>query len=160
MRLTVAFRSARNMTVAVASMIGLVACGPSEVASSNVQGTSAPSAESIELFCPSPEEVERHWERYGEELKLDPDCPDPDPLPEPSDPEPPGSPPDEPTTLAEAQRLYDPENEPLILVEHQADGTYTSVTGTVLDPAFVPPPSIKTTDQYEKWLTTLPEQGR
>lgn len=109
-------------------------------------------------FCPSAAEIELYWEKHGEELKPSPDCPDPDPLPDSTDPEPIGEPVVEPTTLAEAQQVYDPHNDPLILVREKATGTYTSITMSVLDQAYIPPASVQTSEQYEAWLAAQPPQ--
>lgn len=56
-----------------------------------------------------------------------------------------------PTTLQEAQQVYDPHNDPLILVEKQEDGTYASVMIAVLDDAYIPPASVQTAQQYAQW---------
>jgi len=103
-------------------------------------------------------EVEQHWEEHGEELKPSPECPDPDPIPDLDDPEPTPTGPsaEDPTTVATAQQLYDPNDDPLILVEQQSDGTYRSVTISVLDEAHVPPAAIRTAEQYEQWLAEQP----
>lgn len=150
-----AHRSCLYSVLGAVSLAGLVACGTSSPSDADVRAVAATETP----FCPSPEELEWHWEKYGQELKPS-DCPDPDPLPEPSNREPPGSPVEAPTTLSKAQELYDPDNDPLILVGREDDGTYVSVTIAVLDSAFIPPASIKTTAQYEQWAAQRPKNGR
>lgn len=150
------YRSCLYSVLSAVSGFGLVACGTSSPSDADVRAVAA--SETPLPFCPSLEQLEQHWEKYGQELKLP--CPDPDPLPEPSNREPSGLPVEAPTTLAEAQELYDPDNDPLILIGRDDDGNYVSVTGAVLDSAFIPPASIKTTAQYEQWLAQRLENSR
>jgi hypothetical protein len=156
------YRSCLYSVLGAVSVAGLVACGtsPSDADVRGVAATDTPVAatETPLPFCPSLEQLEQHWEKYEQELKLP--CPDPDPLPEPSNKEPSGLPVEAPTTLAEAQELYDPDNDPLILIGRDDDGTYVSVTIAVLDSAFIPPASIKTTAQYEQWAAQRPKNSR
>lgn len=113
-------------------------------------------------YCPSAEEVVAYWDKYHRERKPSPGCSDPDPLLEdPSgEPEDPGEPAVEPRTLDEAQELFDPNNEPLILVDQQADGTFMSVNMTVWNPEDTPPASIQTSQQYKTWLEEQHGQER
>lgn len=149
-------------------LVALVACaaGAGCAASSNspapsVADSNGRATTSAPPFCPSAAEVERHWERQGEELKPSPDCPDPDPIPDSDNPEPRPTGPatHDPTTVSAAQRLHDPDDDPLIFVEQQKDGTYTSVTISVLDEAYIPPASVRTAQEYEQWLAEQVKQN-
>lgn len=90
----------------------------------------------------------------GGDRALDPAHPAPPPGV--ADPEPRGAPVAGPTTLAEAQAAYDPENDPLVLVDEAEDGTYRSITLAVLEHVYVPPATVLTADQYARWLDELP----
>lgn len=107
-------------------------------------------------YCPTNEEILADWNQDGLETKADPNCPDPDPLPaaDPTNPpetEPPASPGPAPTSIDEAQRILDPDNEPLVLLAQASDGSYYAIVGAAGKDS-IPPASVRTVEQYAAWL--------
>jgi hypothetical protein len=119
--------------------------------SSWAQGEDPPA-----LYCPTADELQQQWEKEGQEIKADPDCPDPDPLPDEDANNPAEEPGSDnsasaPKTLAEAQEKFDPHNEPLVLLAQNEDGSYYAINGTASKES-TPPPSVQTVEQYAAWL--------
>ncbi len=158
-------RVVRGASVGV-GMALLAACGGIEPATDSLAVAVASSAAtshgaSPTPTCMEPAQVHEYWEQYGEDAKHLPDCPDPEPVLDTTHlPEPPsdGLPPELPTTLAEAQRFYDPEDDPHILLEKLPDGTYV---GNMVDyaPGWVPPSAVRTVDQYAEWMASRRGNG-
>jgi hypothetical protein len=113
--------------------------------------------------CPSEAEMERYWEQNGRDLKPLPMCNDvwdaDDPLPSdaPTAPEADGGHVDTPTTLAEAQAMYDPEDDPYIVIQQRPDGIFGSTHVDFIDR---PPDWVKTIDDARRWFEQLEARSR
>jgi hypothetical protein len=112
--------------------------------------------------CPTEDEMDVHWEQYGRDLKPSLVCSElwdaDDALP--SDPvRPPEAdqldPQDLPTTLVEAQVLYDPEDDPWVLVGRNPDGPDFVVIDSAIGFGPSPPDWVKTPDDFAEWLPAL-----
>lgn len=160
-------RVVRGTVVGVGLAIGcgvLAACGgAAPTRDSLAVAVASPTVSSSDASppCMDPAQVQEYWERYGKDPKHIPNCPDPDPLPDTTrsaEPSSDGPPPELPTTLADAQQFYDPENDPFILLVLLPDGTYTSRLYTYA-PGSIPPPSVKTVEQYIEWAASRNGKG-
>jgi hypothetical protein len=106
-------------------------------------------------YCPTREELNDYWNTYGREQKPTVACEYDEPTPDPShtrEPEPFGQPAPEITTLAEAEKQCDPNNEDpwTLIVDDQKDGGYGCLMGAGFGE---PPPSwVVTTTDFHEWL--------
>ena len=126
-----------------------------------------------EQFCPSAEEIQEHWDTYGEELKPDPDCPHLQPTAEEQTvpgrmaaggahrDEVPGhehhrgvehAVPTVVTTMRQAQNVLDPANDPLVLIDRDSKGRYLAIHMVLAPGQAAPPAWVRTGDQFKAWL--------
>lgn len=106
-------------------------------------------------FCPTKEQSDRHWEVYGFDYKPTIPCGDAvnvDVAPHrhalgEDEPEP-------PSTFSEAQSLYDPSNDPNILIGKDPDsGKFYAVDVITLSPI---PRTVRSIDGYKRWISESP----
>lgn len=103
-------------------------------------------------FCPTQEQSDKHWEVYGFDYKPTVPCGDITNLDAPLHDHASGdADPGRPKTIAEAQALYDPEDDPNILIDH-ANGEFAVV---LIQPVTPVPADIKTVEQFQKWAGTF-----
>lgn len=163
-----AVAAAAGGAVAVVSIVGdwgRPAAAPLVVTAAGPTALPTVAATEDTPYCPTPEEMRSYWEEHGQELKPTGDCPDPDP-PLPADPSnspeesATADPEDRPDTFAQAQALYDPENDPFILIDQAPDGSFYAIHGTPLEvtKATTPPAWVKTVDDYKRWAAA--QDGR
>jgi outer membrane murein-binding lipoprotein Lpp len=149
---------------------GLSTNGKSDTPSTN----SAANAATVEAepFCPSADEVREHWEAHGEEPKPDAECADLEPSADQqaaarkeanraAHEQSRGShdhhshehaQPTLITSMRQAQAVLDPENDPLVLVDRDAQGRYLAIHMVLAPGQASPPAYIRTADQFAKWL--------
>jgi hypothetical protein len=146
--------SAVLVTVGVAAVFGGLPGGGS-TSDRRAISVSMPAAEAGGTDCPSAEEVRAYWEKYGKDLKSAGRCGDPDPLP-PGDGtgEAPvsGRPPPTPTTMAEAQAVLDPDDDPLLLLHQDKNGGWSAILVALAPGQDEPPPSVRTVEQFSAWV--------
>lgn len=166
-------------SIAVATVIAATFFGAnsptsvhSSMSSASLNSLTASSGED-EQFCPSAEEIEEHWDAYGEELKPDPGCPDLEPTSDEQAAqrrveagkadrhEAAGNEhhhrfehavPSVLTTMRQAQNVLDPENDPLVLIDRDSKGRYLAVHLVLAPGQAAPPAWVRTGDQFKSWL--------
>lgn len=107
---------------------------------------------SVNPECATQEELNAYWEEHGEEDKAAVACnPDPDGDEAADAPNSSGN--DQIDSWAEAQAVLDPENDPLVLIDHSKADGYFSIVLTVIGGADAGPPArVKTARQYARWM--------
>lgn len=128
------------------------------------------------MQCPTAEEMRAHWEAQGSELKADPDCPDIEPggradatastdaaadTQRAHDHSHGGdAAPTVITTMDQAQTLLDPEDDPFVVIDKDAQGRYFAIHLTPAPGLPTPPASIRTADQLAAWIAARERTSR
>lgn len=119
------------------------------------QAQSAPPQGPEVNHCPSSAESRAHYEQYGFDYKPQVRCgsgaqvEDP-----PPDAGPDEAPPVVASSIAEAQRVFDPRDDPNVLVGKDPGGQgYIGLHVTTLNPI---PPDVKTFEEFREWAKTQP----
>ena len=112
-------------------------------------GQSVPKESKID-FCPTEEQSDLHWRTYGFDYKPTIPCGDAVNMETPASDEIPEQPPLElPSNFGEAQALFDPDDDPQLLVgKDPATGDYTAVLVSTRDPI---PSRIRSLNRFKKW---------
>lgn len=102
--------------------------------------------------CATQEELSAYWDEHGAEDKAAMAC-NPDPDGDEAADAPNSSGEDTVDTLAEAQAILDPENDPLVLIGHSKQDGYYSIVLTMIGGADAGPPArVQTERQYTRWM--------